>query len=135
MNHIAVQAPLSLRDFCSRFCQILNLPGCEFGFEDATEWGLVEVNNIEYNISRPYEEGTLQEWDDTVPVGCNFGISLILYREHPNARDIDWPFSNLVVPVCRQIAIGFGIPVHFHRTWLGMGHNVRRTQTFQPDMD
>lgn len=134
MEHLAVTSALTLRQFCDRVREILKLPEFQFDFENETEWGLVEVDNIEYNISRPYEEGTLQEWDDTVPAGCNFGISLVLYREHPYANDHDWAFIHLVAPVAQKLADGFSSPIHYHRTWLGPGDNVRRNHHFHPDV-
>ena len=129
---LAAKSPLTLRDFCERVREILDLPEFHFDSENETEWGHVEVDNIEYNVSRPYEEGTLQEWDDTVPAGCNFGISLILYREHSHANDHEWAVGHLVAPVAQQLADAFNIPVRYHRTWCGPGNNVPRTQDFHP---
>ena len=90
MEHLAVDCPLSLQEFCSAMQQRLNLSKFEFDFENETEWGLVESEGIEYNVSRPYERGTLQEWDETVPAGCNFGISLEVSEECPLEQNIEW---------------------------------------------
>jgi len=111
------------------------LPLCFFPCvsDNETEWGIAETQDTQYNISRPYEVGSLQEWDDTVPDGCNFGISLILFRSHPNAHDHDWAVNHLVTPVAQKIANEFNIPVHYRRTWLGVGNNVPRDTTFNSD--
>lgn len=135
MEHLAVALPISLHEFCDRFRQILNLPEFDYDSENETEWGVVETPNMEYNVSRPYDCGTLQDWDSTVPDGCNFGVSLILYRSHPNSHDHDWALSHIVVPVAQQLAYEFNIPVHYHRTWFGVGNNVPRNTTFFPKVE
>lgn len=132
MEHLAIAAPFTLRTFCDRCRQILSLPKFFYDSENETEWGIAEMQNIEYNISRPYETGLLQKWDDTVPDGCNFGVSLVLYETHPNANDHEWVYSNLVTPVAQKLSDGFAISVHYHRTWLGVGNNQQRNKTFSP---
>ena len=132
IENLALKSPLTFDEFSNRFCKILDLSGLHFDCENETEWGLIEVDNIEFNISKPYEEGTLQNWDKTVPIGCNFGISLILYREHPKANDHGWAVEHLVLPVAQKLADGFNVPVYFHRTWSGPGKSVLRVQTFYP---
>lgn len=134
MEHLAVAAPLTLREFCGRCRQILDLPEFRYDFENETEWGIAETQDTQYNISRPFELGTLQEWDDTVPDACNFGISLILFRTHPSAHNHDWAVKHLVTPVAQEIANEFNVPVHYHRTWLGVGNNVARNATFNPNV-
>jgi len=97
------------------------------------DWGLVEVEHIEYNVSRSSASGVLQKWDKTVPPGCNLGVSLIVSREHPHAGDQQWSFTNLVTPIGQIIADEFEIDVHYHRTWLGVGQNVERKVIFRPN--
>jgi hypothetical protein len=72
MECLALDSRLSLEELCDVFRRLFRLP--EFGYdcENETEWGLVEHEGIEYNVSRPYERATLEEWDGSVPVGCNF---------------------------------------------------------------
>jgi len=108
---------LPLRECCEEIQTILGLPSFTYDSENETEWGLVEVDNIEYNISRPYEEGTLQRWDETVPTGCNFGVSLIVYREHPQAGDHDWAVETLVAPFIEMVSPILATPVFHHSTW------------------
>ena len=132
MEHLAVEIPLSLLAFCERCRLILNLPEFTYASENETEWGVAQMHDSEFNISRPYQLGTLQEWDNTVPDGCNFGISLILYDTHPHAHDHDWALANLVAPAAQGIANELNVAVHYHRTWLGPGQNVSRRNTFHP---
>jgi len=132
MEHLAVAVPISLREFCDRCRQVLNLPEFTYDSENETEWGIAQMQDSEFNVSRPFELGTLQEWDDTVPEGCNFGVSLILYDSHPHANDHDWALDHLVAPAAQKIANVFSIPVHYHRTWFGPGNNVSRSSAFHP---
>ena len=134
MEHLALATPLTLRAFCNQCQQLLGLPEFRFDSENETEWGVVEKQGVQYNISRPYQIGTLQEWDDTVPDGCNFGISLILNQAHDNAKDYEWAYKHLVSPVAQKIADEFHIPVHYHRTWLAIGNNKSRNETFYPQV-
>ena len=134
MEHLAVVSPLSLREFCDRFRHTFDLLEFRYDSENETEWGISEWQDIQYNICRPYKIGTLQEWDRTVPDGCNFGISLILFRSHPNAHDHDWTGTHLVPLVAQTIANEFDITVHYHRTWRDVGNNVPRDTTFNPNV-
>jgi hypothetical protein len=121
MEHLALSSELDLQAFCGRLQKILDLPVFIYDHENRTEWGFIEVENIEYNVSRPYEPGTLREWDGTVPLGCNFGISLILYREPPHSHSHEWAFNNLVVPIGQKIADEFQnrclLPLHLAWCW------------------
>ena len=76
MEHLAIYSPLNLKGFCNKLKIILNMPDFEFDYENETEWGESQKNNLTINVSRPYEIGKLQEWDDTVPRECNFEISI-----------------------------------------------------------
>ena len=133
VEHLAVECELSLQEFCTRLQTALNLPDFNFDGENRTEWGLVEVGYIEYNVSRPYASGVLQKWDKTVPLGCNFDVSLIVYREHLRAGDQQWSFTNLVTPIGQIIADEFEVDVHYHRRWLGVGQNAERNVVFHPN--
>lgn len=132
IEHLAVAARFSLRDFCARFRLALSLPAFAFDCENDTEWGCVRVDGIEYNVSRPYETGTLQSWDETVPDGCDFGISLCVLRGHPQAEDDVWIDTHLVVRAGEALARELKMEVFRHRTWLGVGNNVQRKRVFRP---
>src|SRR5262245_26623931 len=77
MEHLAVDCPLSLQEFCDAMQRRFGLPAFEFDSENETEWGLVEHEGIEYNVSRPYERGTLEEWDGS----GTFGVTLMLSQD------------------------------------------------------
>ncbi len=131
MEHLALRCEMELRPFCARLRLALNLPPGQFDYENATEWATFTVGQLEYNVSRPYEDGTLQEWNDSVPAGCNFAIGLHLLVEHPPTTH-EWRLTHLVEPVAKTIAAEFGQPVHYHSTWLGPGLYERRNRQFAP---
>src|SRR5262245_48017294 len=124
MEHLAASCPLSLREFCDAVKRRLELPEFEFDSENETEWGLVEQDGIEYNVSRPYKRGTLEEWDSTVPKGCNFGVTLVVTDDGPPDRTPDWSARELVPRVGQALADLLGVEVTHHRTWLGIGRNA-----------
>jgi hypothetical protein len=130
-EHLALYSPLELEDFCSIFKTTLGLPEMNFDAENETEWGLIEFENIEYNVSRPYEKETLHQWDDSTPPDCNFGITLSIHKNHPSANDKEWINDSLVEVVANRIANAFKTSVHYHRTWLGVDHNEIKDITFK----
>jgi hypothetical protein len=132
MEHLAVDCPLSLQEFCDAMRRRFGLPAFEFDFENETEWGLVEHEGIEYNVSRPYERGTLEEWDGSVPVGCNFGVTLMVSQDCPPGHDAEWSSAELVPHIGQGLADLLGRRVYHHRTWVGAGENVVRKRIFHP---
>jgi hypothetical protein len=131
-EHLAIDSQLSLQEFCSAIQQRLGLPDFEFDYENETEWGLVEYEGIEYNVSRPYEPGTLQGWDETVAAGCNFKVTLTVGKERPSDQDIEWSSAELVPSIGQVLAELFDTPVYHHRTWLGAGKNLTQKKAFYP---
>lgn len=132
MEHLAVETPISLEEFCNLMRRELALPEFKFDSEDETEWCCVEHRGIEFNISRPYSPGTLQDWDDSVPPNANFGVSLMVSTDCPRSQDLTWASAELVPEVARRLAQSLGRTVHHHRTWLGVGENLYPSQTFLP---
>ncbi len=132
MENLAFHSPLSLRDCCEGLRRTLDLPEFFFDCENETEWGLVEVDGLEYNVSRPYKKGTLQSWNNSTPPDCNFGMILIFYRDHDHAGDHEWAEEHVVLPVSQAIADALDTPVHYHQTWFGVGNTVNRNQTVNP---
>lgn len=129
MEHLAVKSNLSLIEFCEKFISILGLPKMKFDAENETEWASVEVEGIEYNVSRPYEKGTLQQWDDSVPSDCNFGISLIFKSKETKQIES----NRFAKQVSKLLAEGMKTDIYFHRTWLGPGKNeVRNIKNGEP---
>ncbi|MBL7998108.1 MAG: hypothetical protein JNL32_05665 [Candidatus Kapabacteria bacterium] len=129
-EHLSLYSPLELGDFCAKFKTSLGLPEMHLEAENETEWGLIEFENIEYNVSRPYEKGTLQEWDDSTPPDCNFGIVLSIHKNHPSANDTKWINDNLVAVVANRLASTFETTVYYHRTWFGIDKNDIKNITF-----
>jgi hypothetical protein len=132
MEHLAVDCRLSLEEFCEAMQRCFELPDFDYDCENETEWGLVNHGGIEYNVSRPYERGTLEEWDGSVPVGCNVGITLIAFKDCPPGQDPDWSSTELVKRVGQGLADLLRRRVYHHRTWLGLGKNVTHKRVFQP---
>jgi hypothetical protein len=132
MEKLAVDCPLSLQEFCDTMQRQFGLPDFEFDCENENEWGLVEHEGIEYNVSRPYERGTLEEWDGSVPVGCNFGVILMVFKDCPPGQDAEWSPAELVSKVGQDLADLLWQRVYHHRSWAKAGENVTRKRVFHP---
>jgi hypothetical protein len=132
IEHLAIDCPLSLEEFCHAMQQKFGLPDFEFDFENETEWDLVEYEGIEYNISRPYEPDTWGGWVETVPAGCNFAITLQVSEDCSPEQNIHWSFAELVPSVGQRLADLFMQPVYHYRTWFGVGRSKTQKQTFHP---
>ncbi len=133
-EHLALESSLSLFDFCSRFQKVIDLPPFQYDSENRTEWGWVEVSGLEYNISRPYTQGTLHEWDESVPIQCTFGISLIVKDGDVFLSNMDWLEEKKVRFVAQAMANEFKTTVYHHRTWSRPGKNTYRSQQYYPEM-
>jgi hypothetical protein len=108
MEHLAARTDLSLREICSRLEAALRTTAFEFDHENETEWGIAKLGEIEINVSRPYEKGTLKKWDDSVPNGFDVGVSICV---PPNAS------APSIDDITRAIASALGAEVVHHRTW------------------
>src|SRR5262245_39912891 len=118
IEHLAFHSDRDLEPLCASVRAALDLPPFEFGSENQTEWGLVVVDGVEYNVSMPYDDGTLQAWDDTVPDWCNVGMSLLVAKDHPCAGDPAWVVTTLVRGVGECLAAALNRPIAYHRTSL-----------------
>lgn len=127
MEHLAFASPLNLKECCHQIRDEFHLPEFSFDSENATEWGLVTLDHIQYNISRPFNAGTLQSWDSSTPEGCNFGLTYIIFNEHPMAGNHEWALNAIVRRLSRRIET----TIHYHRTWFGVGDNVSRNEVFE----
>ncbi|ULL16523.1 hypothetical protein DVH26_20005 [Paenibacillus sp. H1-7] len=77
-EHLAFKSLLTLDHFVELLRNALYLNEFEFDYENENNWAWTyDDDHISINISKPFEEGKLQEWDSSVPQGCNFGISLM----------------------------------------------------------
>lgn len=134
-EHLATNCSISLEEFCFEMQKRFGLPDFKFDSENETEWGSVQFLGIEYNVSRPFEKRTLQEWDETVPAGCNFGISLTVSKKCPPEQDINWSKIEFVPHIGQNIADLFGQTVYHHRTWLKIGNNLSQNRLFTPKLN
>lgn len=131
-EHLAVDCSLSLTEFCEGMQRLLSLPDFAYDSENETEWGSVVDAGIEFNVSRPYERGTLEEWDDSVPAECNVEVTLTAFRDCHPGQDPDWDSMELVERVGQGLANLLRQRVFYHRTCLGPGENITRDRIFQP---
>ena len=130
LERICLKSDLDLTGFGEKFQNVLTIPEMEYAHENETEWLEIDLDGINYNISRPYEEGTLQEWDDTTPEGCNFGIVLSIHKDHPSVLDNTW-VENMVATICKQLATTFNTTVYHHRSFIfGVNKNERKMVVF-----
>lgn len=132
LEHICLKSDLDLQTFGEKFVIELSLPKMEYDHENETEWLTVDVNGLNYNISKPYKEGTLQEWDETTPDGCNFGIVLSIHKDHPSVLDNSW-VNKTVANICERLAKTFNTTVYHHRTFtFGVDKSERKNIIFNP---
>jgi hypothetical protein len=132
LEHICLKSDLDLQTFGEKFVTALSLPTMRYDFENETEWLTLDFGDLNYNISRPYEEGTLQEWDETTPHGCNFGIVLSIHKDHPSVLDNAW-VDKTVAGICGQLASTFNTTVYHHRTFtFGVDKSERKNIVFNP---
>src|SRR5262245_12943755 len=131
MESLALDSRLSLEEFCDVFRRLFGLPEFEYDCENETEWGLVEHEGIEYNVSRPYKRGKLEEWDGSVPVGCTFGITLMVSQDCPPGRDAAWGAAELAPRVGQALADRLSTRVYHHRS-SSAGESIVRKVVFHP---
>lgn len=116
VERLAFRSELGIEPLCAAIGRALALPRFQFDVENETEWGACHHEGVEYNVSKPYEEGTLQEWDETVPAWCNVGLSLLIDDDHPHAGDPRWLVETLVRGVGERLAAALGRPLVHHRS-------------------
>ena len=131
-EHFAFHSDLSLDQLCDRIRREFGLAALSRDRENETEWGAIVHDGLEYNVSRPYREGTLQRWDDSVPAGCNVGFTLSISVARSDSTNAPGNSEQLVERVGAALANALGVAVHHHRTWLGPGKHVRRQRVFEP---
>jgi hypothetical protein len=132
LEHICLKSDMDLKTFGEKFQTALSIPTMEHDYENETEWLTVDEDRLNYNISRPYDEGTLQEWDDTTPEGCNIGIVLSIHKDHPFVLDNSW-VDNIVANICRKLVKTFNVTVYHHRTFtFGVDISEQKNIVFNP---
>lgn len=132
LEHICLYCEQDLKSFGEKFQTVLTLPTMEYDFENETEWLTVDVDGINYNISKPYEEGTLQEWDEETPKDCNIGIVISLHKDHVFVSDNLW-VDKMVANICRKLAKALNTTIYHHRTFIfGQDISDRKNIVFNP---
>jgi hypothetical protein len=77
---LACATDLALDDVVSSLGEHVPFDSFDFDAENETEWASAELDWGQLNISRPYETGTLYEWDESTPEGATVAILLMLAR-------------------------------------------------------
>ena len=127
IEHFSAFVDLSLKEFCDQFSSVLSLPEMTFITEDETESAEVNFNGIDYNISKPYKIGTLNEWDDNVPKEHNFGIVLSIDKANTD-------FNNTKLEaIANVIATNFNTDLLYYRTWFSNGFSTEKVHIFTPN--
>ncbi|MFS0915839.1 hypothetical protein [Brevibacillus sp. 179-C 1.1 NHS] len=81
-ERISFYSELDLEAFSSTLESILSLKPFEYDWENDNRWSWTyDQDHIQINLSWPFLFENLQEWDPTVPDGCNY--SLILISDFP----------------------------------------------------
>ena len=128
-EHLAFQSNRGLEEICGVLQQTLDLQEFSFDRENETEWGIARYRGMELNVSKPYECIRLREWDDSVPTGCNVGVTLT-FQNKSKKQDRE----SQVDQIGEAIAAVLERPVYYHRTWLGPGKNVSQQKEY-PERD
>ncbi|WP_128100946.1 hypothetical protein [Paenibacillus sp. DCT19] len=119
-EHIAFQSNLTLEEFTKSLSALIDTDAFQFDFENENNWSWAhDEDQIEVNISKPFKEGTLQEWDDTVPEGCNFGVSLRTsnkkeLRQSDTFNEL-FVLGNLIPKYIKMIEMIIGGKAYYHR--------------------
>ena len=124
IEHFSAFVDLSLQDFCEQFRQVLKLPQMTFDNENETEWAEVNFNGINYNVSKPFEIGTLNNWDDLVPENHNFGIVLSINKSNTEFKKPE------LEEMASLLSNHFNVDILYYRTWFSTGFNTEKAQIF-----
>ncbi|QDS33601.1 hypothetical protein [Brevibacillus brevis] len=111
-EHISFYSGLDLTTLSNALERVLLLKPFEYDWENDNRWSWTyDRDHIQINISWPYLSENLQEWDDSVPDGCNYSLLLIsdfpLIDYEQDKYNSDFVISVLIpkyVAVLRNIA-------------------------------
>ena len=134
-EHFALQSALTLAELCGALRNGLKLPKLVYGSENETEWGTLLHDGLEYNVSCPYDAGTLQRWDPSVPSDCNVGIIVSIASSRAHPKDAAQSSTEFVPLVGQILADLLRVQVHHHRTWLGPGNSIASARRFHPRLN
>jgi hypothetical protein len=127
IEHFSAFVDVSLKEFCEQFSSVLSLPKMTFISEDETESAEVNCNGIDYNISKPYKIGALNEWDDNVPKEHNFAIVLSIDKTNTDFN------NNKLETIANLIATKYNTDLLYYRTWFSTGFSTEKVHIFTPN--
>jgi hypothetical protein len=97
-----VRTPLDFEEICDAVALADLISDAENDTQFAQGW----IGEIAINISVPYEDGKLHEWDATCPKDANVGISIVV----PKGHDAD------TATIAGAIEAKLGTTLFHHRT-------------------
>ncbi|MFC8683550.1 hypothetical protein [Brevibacillus porteri] len=111
-EHISFYSNMDLTTLSNALERVLLLKPFEYDWENDNRWSWTfDQDHIQINISWPYLSESLQEWNNTVPDGCNYNLVLIsdfpLIDYEQDKYNSDFVISVLIpkyVAVLRNIA-------------------------------
>ncbi|MDQ0890248.1 hypothetical protein QFZ81_005336 [Paenibacillus sp. V4I9] len=119
-EHLSFNSDFTLVDFIQLLRKSLSLDEFQFDYENENNWGWTyDEDRIEINVSKPFEEDKLYEWDSTVPRGCNFGISLMSndsnFNYDPHKYHHDFVINKLITKYISAIEHITKTKIYYHR--------------------
>lgn len=132
MEYLAFRVEGGLENVCSEIEKEFQLPSFEFDYENENHWGIVEKEEVEFNVSWPYEEGKLHEWLSSTPINSNVGVILILSIEHPRKNDEEWIQEELLKGFGQKMANRLNTSITHHRTWFSPEEFIEHSNVFEP---
>lgn len=119
-EHLTFNSDLTLMECIELLRKSLSLDEFQFDYENENNWGWTyDEDRIEINVSKPFEENKLSEWDPTVPKGCNFGVSLMSndsnFKYDPRNYNHDYVINKLIPKYVSAIEQITKAKVYYHR--------------------
>lgn len=119
-EHLAFRSVLTLEQFTELLKNELFLKEFLFDFENENNWAWTfDEDHILINISKPFDDGMLQEWDSSVPQGCNFGITLLNedndFYYDPRTYSNDFVINKLIPKYLDAVERIIKNKVYYHR--------------------
>ncbi|QVY66172.1 hypothetical protein [Polaribacter sp. Q13] len=127
IEHFSTFVDLSLKEFCEQLSSVLSLPQMTFITEDERASAELSFNGIDYNVSRPFKIGTLNEWDDSVPKDHNFGLVLSIDK-----TNTDFNYTKLE-EIGNLLSTNFNTDLLHYRTWFSTGFSTEKVHIFTPN--
>lgn len=119
-EHLTFNSDFTLAELIELLRKSLSLDEFHFDYENENNWGWTyDEDRIEVNVSKPFDEDKLSDWDSTVPRGCNFGVSLMSndrnFNYDPHKYHHDFVINKLIPKYTSTIEKITRTKVYYHR--------------------